>query len=816
MKFSSLKLRGMGSTFPKTAELDIDALKGPLVAICGDIGQGKSVALECLMGAIDRTTPTRGRLGDLATTRDAMVEVVVHNGQPYTIRQTMDSVSGKGESLIMTEDGQPVIKSGKRRDFDKWAAEHFPPANVRMASTFGAQKSEGFIDLKGAARKDVILSIKGCDHLQAMSTQAGDLAREMSREHDSNVERINMLRGGVSAVVIVSEIKDLERDIAASVERVDATTRKVGDARVAIATHKTRLDQHEERTRTRRDLDERVSTKRTELADIREMITNNEHIITEADAIRDAADRKPKLEGEHAALAESTATAQAELTAARDRRTEVRRQKQTQDERVSRTTDDIANAETKIGDWREKMAEAEKQLPIEEEADAAAAKEADEHDAEECRLAKLFLNSKDDRIKSLRDALEYIVTNDDADAMPPFEIAAGALSADDTDAKAAEEAPVKQADAGRAHRAALEKQLEHTRAARAHRQTKTDAETYIANSTANVDAWRKDRESARDRFCEAEAQLNTASIKIKDRSGVVAANATRMTEIVDTITTLAPLAKRAVPLDRAEARLEELRPQATKLETEIATARTALDVLGPPEAAPSAPQSINVLEVDLADANRGYQRDSEALSAARSRLERREKDDTDAAKLNERRVELEADIADWRLLQADLGRDGLQAHEVDAAGPELTELANDLLHSCYGSRFSVRIDTTHKSADGKRDIEDCLVNVIDTKQGHDGKVEEFSGGERGLIGEAIDLALTTVGTRTAGLESPTIVRDERGASQSAESERAYISMLRRAAERIGASHVLFVSHREETRALADSRVTIKGGQFHVQ
>ena len=403
MKFSSLKLRGMGSTFPKTAELDIDALKGPLVAICGDIGQGKSVALECLMGAIDRTTPTRGRLGDLATTRDAMVEVVVHNGQPYTIRQTMDSVSGKGESLIMTEDGQPVIKSGKRRDFDKWAAEHFPPANVRMASTFGAQKSEGFIDLKGAARKDVILSIKGCDHLQAMSTQAGDLAREMSREHDSNVERINMLRGGVSAVVIVSEIKDLERDIAASVERVDATTRKVGDARVAIATHKTRLDQHEERTRTRRDLDERVSTKRTELADIREMITNNEHIITEADAIRDAADRKPKLEGEHAALAESTATAQAELTAARDRRTEVRRQKQTQDERVSRTTDDIANAETKIGDWREKMAEAEKQLPIEEEAEGVLALPTDRPSL--VVLNKIDLRREEGSRKPIRGAL---------------------------------------------------------------------------------------------------------------------------------------------------------------------------------------------------------------------------------------------------------------------------------------------------------------------------------------------------------------------------------------------------------------------------
>jgi exonuclease SbcC len=348
------------------------------------------------------------------------------------------------------------------------------------------------------------------------------------------------------------------------------------------------------------------------------------------------------------------------------------------------------------------------------------------------------------------------------------------------------------------------------------RNLKADGGHQVTSNEERIVAWREDRESARARLGEAGAGLSAASEKIKDRGGVVADNATRSSEIVDEITKLAPLAKRAAPLDRAEARLEELRPQATKLEAEIATARATLDELGPPEAAPSSPQAINVLEVDLADASRAQQRDSEALSAARARLERREKDDALASDLDERRIEMEVDISDWRLLQNDLGRDGLQGLEVDAAGPELTELANELLHSCYGSRFSVRIDTTHKSADGKRDIEDCLVNVTDTEQGHDGEVREFSGGERGLIGEAIDLALTTVGTRTAGLEAPTIVRDERGASQSAASERAYIAMLRRAAEQIGAPHVLFVSHREEIRSLADSCVTIKGGQFHVQ
>ena len=72
-----------------------------------------------------------------------------------------------------------------------------------------------------------------------------------------------------------------------------------------------------------------------------------------------------------------------------------------------------------------------------------------------------------------------------------------------------------------------------------------------------------------------------------------------------------------------------------------------------------------------------------------------------------------------------------------------------------------------------------------------------------------------VSARTAGIEALTIVRDERGAALKKANNRAYIAMLRRAAEHINAPHVLFVSHNEEIQTLADSRVTIEGGRFHV-
>jgi ABC-type lipoprotein export system ATPase subunit len=59
------------------------------------------------------------------------------------------------------------------------------------------------------------------------------------------------------------------------------------------------------------------------------------------------------------------------------------------------------------------------------------------------------------------------------------------------------------------------------------------------------------------------------------------------------------------------------------------------------------------------------------------------------------------------------------------------------------------------------------------------------------------------------------VRDESGAALDAESRGVYLAMLRRAAERIGADKVLFVTHDEESQQLADARITVQGGEVVV-
>src|SRR5690606_5515741 len=153
----------------------------------------------------------------------------------------------------------------------------------------------------------------------------------------------------------------------------------------------------------------------------------------------------------------------------------------------------------------------------------------------------------------------------------------------------------------------------------------------------------------------------------------------------------------------------------------------------------------------------------QATTRAQTQLEQAEKHASRLAELVAEKDLLRLEEHDWTVLAADLGRKGLQSAEVDAAGPELTALVNDLLHTCHGPRFSVSIETKRLSADGKDEVDECRVEVIDSELGRRREVLEYSGGQRAFLGEAVASALMIYACQKAGVRRPTLVRDEAGA-----------------------------------------------------
>lgn len=261
----------------------------------------------------------------------------------------------------------------------------------------------------------------------------------------------------------------------------------------------------------------------------------------------------------------------------------------------------------------------------------------------------------------------------------------------------------------------------------------------------------------------------------------------------------------------ARSRLDELETQIAAGCAEVAKLATSGPRAVDAGHAADCAERARSQKLTVSDARRRVVTLTSAATLAEHSLDAARKAQTRRDELTAQKVAHEERVSDWTRIAADLGRDGLQAYEIDAAVPELTTLVNDLLHECVSTRWTVSIETARMDASGKKTIEGLDVRVLDTEKGRDGRVETFSGGERVLIGEAVSLGLTMLACRRSGETSPTLIRDESGAALDAEKSRAYVSMLRRAARLVGAHRVLLVSHSAEVIESCDSRVTIADG-----
>jgi len=794
MRFSRLVLRGLGP-FATEQQLYLDTLAGPLVAISGPNGAGKSVLLESLAGAIYRRTPTRGSLSSLAVARDAFAEVDFAFGEhAYSVRQTVDSESDKGESLI-TEGGRPVVASGKRRDADRWVAEHLPPAEVLYSSIFGAQGSGGFLDLDPAPRKAVVMRVLGHDRLAVLSRAAGERARAAQSAHATAAARVDDERArtgdtaAIEVALFVAQGRQRDVGIALAAARVVRE-----EAQEKALEHASAVADYQAAIRGRIDIEARHRAARGEAEQTERLLDRQAALLDRAGEIRAAAEQVPILQAEvqagtdaeherHAAAGQlgtlergaREARGAAHAAEARARAMRVR---------LLVLADAEADAAA-LADWQADVATTRQDL-------AAAEQDVD-------RLRALQLDGAGRRITGLRGALETI---GNAQVDDPSGCALDALYEDEQQAVSLVAAP--------------DEQRQAVSLVAAQRTALAEAEQRVAESeraavlVAQLRATATEAEALEVQVAEARA----AAERLEDEAQTIRLSMPPPIDVGparEALRAAQALAGELPQLAAAEALAAELRLRLAGQERDADALAEQLAALRVPPAPGTAPDATRA-EADV-QSWADLQRTEDATAAVLAeQLDRSRASAARVVTLEAERDDLAIVLGDWRLLERDLGRDGIQALELDAAGPELTELANDLLHSCLGSRFSVRIESSRTSADGKKDLEGCWVQVFDGQANREAEAKTFSGGERVLVGEAVNLAIAMIGVRRAGMVAPTIVRDETGAALDSEKGAAYIAMLRRAAVLVGASKVLFVSHSPELQSLADSVVVVRDGQ----
>ncbi len=808
MRLAGLKTHGLGHN---DVDIDLDSFGDALlIAICGPVGAGKSTVLEAWgPGAFYRKMPTRGSLTSLALTRDAMLEARVVNGSPWTIRHMLDAVSGKSESVVLDADGNSVLPSAKVSAFDEWAKAHLPTPELLYMTQFSAQGSTGFAGLTRAERMRVIGQVvANIPELEAKSEQARAAAREASvqasmlrariddekaRIEPGEFDTVGDRFGAELDVAKEDEVDAIElaANAAYALEMARAEAARVGELR---ATYQSELARWNERNARRAALEPQV-------ADLEKRLRNNRELLDRGDEIRAAVDEHALFTAElkiaeqaEAALREGATKTEGELALAMQERAQHAEAERAELDRATFhkgaliQADAVRAAVEALPGYQSSVARATAEL--------ASARVALENIQSE-RAAGAA-----ERIGELRIGLANVTKARCLEEA--VDTAERGLEGDDSADASAKSLPERlqraKADVERSVLALLEAQnrVDATQKLAARQGELTTAQAMLTEAKANAAHRATQRKAAEERVAALKADVESRYATVREAEADCKLRRTRIAE-------LAPIVAKTDLLARAEERVAELEPQ-------LAAARAALkDCASTP--APTAPPEAPDVEA-LSRASKAADKLVTDATSARV-LAEKALDDARAAEERVRGLEAEVAIAnvelsDWTRLAEDLGRDGLQALLIDAGGPELSAITNDLLSAAFGPRWTVTLDTTRISGDGKKLIEDCELTVIDTERGREGPLESFSGGERVILSEALSLALTTLACRNSGVERPTIVRDESGAALDAEMGRRWILMLRRAGELIGADKILFVAHSEQLQQLADARIDIGG------
>jgi exonuclease SbcC len=166
---------------------------------------------------------------------------------------------------------------------------------------------------------------------------------------------------------------------------------------------------------------------------------------------------------------------------------------------------------------------------------------------------------------------------------------------------------------------------------------------------------------------------------------------------------------------------------------------------------------------------------------------------------------IENEIAYWALLAKAFGNDGIVALSIDDAGPTLSSIVNDLLQSCYGSRFTMSIQTQTETAKGEvREGFDIVVH--DAKTDESKSVTLMSGGEQVWINEAMARGIALYLAQNSGAQYETLFSDEADGPLDPERKKQFMRMKREVLRIGGYKREFFVSQHPDNWALADKQI----------
>jgi DNA repair protein SbcC/Rad50 len=762
MRLRQVSLKGI-TRFREPVRIDFAALPEGLIALAGPNGAGKSTLLEAPYATLYGEMATRpGSLYGVATGRDATLEMSFENGAGYRALVSVDAIANRAEAYLFAEDGTPIT-DGKMRSYAAEVEKRFGSAKLMLAAALSAQNHRGsFLELSKADRKDLLCSVLDVAGLQCLSeaarakVKAGELQLERLRGQLAEAEaELARIATTVSIEDLQVERARLEAEITTAQADLEVARERYADLQTR---HALALEAEKQRAAKMRE----AATIAGQIGDLEGKLAG---IPKERERAEDRAGAAI-LEAEDAAarLPEYRAAADS-LPAAKTRRAEA------QGDLRERNTELREAREILLGKTRETGKAAAIRTRL-----SAAQRQAELLGEVPCTDAEVWT-----REGAIADGAvsETVPLSALCPLLADARIAQGAIEGLQADLLCVE---------------ALEAGLPEYQHAVDH----AEAAVRAAQAALN------EAQEGTERLEPLAAGMAAAEAAVKRAAEVRQA-------LEETLTSLSAREQEyQTQIDTLKAKRSDLLHEVAGMEGDVEAANLDSEMKDAAQQGTALKSRVAEFQDQLQDIVRAIAQ-AEAEAKRRTELEERTTDARAAAD------QLAGELGEWGILERAFGRDGIQALEIDAAGPELSALTNELLTSCFGPRFELRFVTQAPKASEKGAMKEVFdVQVIDHDRGREGAVDSLSGGEKTVVSEAISLALAIYVGRHSGRRYETLFRDETAGQLDPDNAQRYVAMLRRARVMAGAHQVVFIAQQPEVWQAADAVLYLQDGKVEVR
>lgn len=825
-------MRGV-TRFADGIDLDLGSVSG-LVAVVGPNGAGKTTLMEALLpAALYREMPARGTTLAASCPGPAVLDLTLeHDGASWRLLHQLDPTAngGRGRAeAILYRDGVPLT-GGRLTDFDEEVGRRFPTRDVVLASVFAAQGGIGsFATLAPRERRDLLAKILGLDELQQLAARAKAAGKVLQEQaalaqqaytavvaRETQRTELRVQRAGAEAALAADEATVAKAE---EEERLEAETRAA-----LLAGGEMQRQRAAEVAERRKRLEERITALGGRNNEVY-LALNEARVAAESlGRLRDRVTLRAALQEEreqHAGVWRRASAQAAEAKARLERAQAARDTASFQAERLKVRRAELAAladaaelleaAQAAEGRCRAEATQAEVAVapgpkppdPAILERDIAAAR------ARAALVDRVPCGGRQLKVSHEEEGDDVWWRADGASC----ELLKGAVG----DARWVAE-----------HEPELERQREALvawvaedaayRSAVAARQA---AEQRLADAKRATDAAaqrvRRAEELRRDLEGEGDVDLDTAERALQEAQEAHTAAAAHERAVAEAGAACRKSLDATLGAEAALASAEALAARVPQLEAELAQVdrdrRDAQEELrGLPSPATVAAPVLPTGAKERTQAARVQAATSaRRLAALDGTIASLGDVDADKARAVQRQSEIGAELSGWVLLERAMGPTGIQALEIDAAGPALSELTTELLAGLVGPRWAVQLRTIREAEGAKAAREVCELLVTDGLRGGERVVNQLSGGEQTVVEEALKLAIAVHNARRTGVAMGALFRDECDGRLHPDVAIRYPEMLRTAAALGGFGTVYFVTHRPELAAQADWQLQVGDG-----